>query len=194
MSEDNIFRNAMGDVTPIAKAADNVFHPKKGLNADIAMLRRNAATKNQSSIDEALSLDAVELVAPDDLLQYKKPGVQDGVYRNLRLGKYELHSVLNIHGLKANEARIVLYEFIQDCQKSNLRSILIQHGRGLKSQPQQVSLKSYINKWLRVFDCVLAFHSAQPQHGGYGSVYVLLKKSEEARLMNKERHQKRNAS
>jgi hypothetical protein len=34
---------------------------------------------------------------------------------------------------------------------------------------------------------VQAFHSAQPQHGGTGAVYVLLRKSEEKKQENRER-------
>ena len=35
-------------------------------------------------------------------------------------------------------------------------------------------LKGYVNQWLRDLEPVQAFHSAQPQHGGTGAVYVLL--------------------
>jgi hypothetical protein len=39
-------------------------------------------------------------------------------------------------------------------------------------------------------DEVLAFHSAQPQHGGTGATYVMLRKSAEKRVENLERHHK----
>ncbi len=38
---------------------------------------------------------------------------------------------------------------------------------------------------------VMGFHSAQKHHGGYGAVYVLLRKSEKAKLDNWEKQQKR---
>jgi hypothetical protein len=34
---------------------------------------------------------------------------------------------------------------------------------------------------------VQAFHSAQPRHGGTGAVYVLLRKSERQKQLNRER-------
>jgi DNA-nicking Smr family endonuclease len=34
----------------------------------------------------------------------------------------------------------------------------------------------------------LAFHSCQPQHGGLAAIYLLLRKNEEQRLANQERH------
>jgi hypothetical protein len=38
---------------------------------------------------------------------------------------------------------------------------------------------------------VLAFHSAQRHHGGYGACYVLLRKNAEKRQDNRERHARR---
>jgi len=42
-------------------------------------------------------------------------------------------------------------------------------------------LKSCVNHWLKQFDQVLAFHTAQKYHGGLGATYVLIKKSSAAR-------------
>ena len=128
----------------------------------------------------------------NDELSYKKDGVQQGVFKNLRLGKYEIHTALNLHGQSVQQARQNVYQFITDSQKADLRCLLIQHGKGIKND--KALLKSYLNKWLRQFEQVLAFHSAQSHHGGTGAVYVLLKKSDDARLNNKERHQKRGAN
>ncbi|TMO58770.1 Smr/MutS family protein, partial [Pseudoalteromonas aurantia] len=52
-------------------------------------------------------------------------------------------------------------------------------------------LKSYTNKWLQEMPQVLAFHSALKCHGGSGSTYVLLRKSDEKKQENRERHAKR---
>ena len=47
--------------------------------------------------------------------------------------------------------------------------------------------KGCVNTWLQQLDAVQAFHSAQPRHGGTGSVYVLLRKGEEAKQKNRDR-------
>ncbi|MGB0189025.1 MAG: Smr/MutS family protein, partial [Aequoribacter sp.] len=39
----------------------------------------------------------------------------------------------------------------------------------------------------RELDAVQAFHSAQPQHGGTGAVYILLRKNEIQKQVNRER-------
>jgi DNA-nicking Smr family endonuclease len=192
MTDDNLFMAAMTDVTPLKKQNDKVTGLSASNSNENAAARREAAQANDVTDPNNLTTEQVELVHPDDIISYKKDGVQQGVFKNLRLGKYDIHTVLNLHGKSVKEARLSIYNFILDSQKANLRSLLIQHGKGLKSQPHQAIIKSYINKWLPQLSPVLAFHSAQPQHGGTGAVYVLLKKSDEARLENKEKHQKRN--
>jgi len=194
MKEDDSFMSLMGDVKPLKGNNDKIITTKAQIDADKAKARREAAEARSKADPNFLTIEQVELVDPDDLLEYKKDGVQDGVYKNLRLGKYDIHSVLNLHGLSVTEARQKLFQFIEDCQQADLRSLLIQHGKGVKNQPHQAVIKSYVNKWLRQFEQVLAFHSAQAFHGGSGAVYVLLKKSEKARMQNKERHQKRGAN
>jgi DNA-nicking Smr family endonuclease len=41
--------------------------------------------------------------------------------------------------------------------------------------------------WLEESDLVLAWHSAQPRHGGTGATYVLVRKSSDARQQTRER-------
>lgn len=194
MKDDESFMSLMGDVKPLKGGNDKIVTSKSKIDEDKAKARQQAASARDQADPNFLTTEQVELVDPDELLAYKKDGVQDGVYKNLRLGKYDVHSVLNLHGMAVREARQKLFQFIEDCQNADLRSLLIQHGKGLKSQPHQAVIKSYVNKWLRQFEQVLAFHSAQAFHGGSGAVYVLLKKSDNARLQNKERHQKRGAN
>lgn len=195
MSDFDLFLQELGDVKPLKQQPQVLTSSAKiKLDEEQARIRRANAEKRDGGDPNPLTTESVQLVAPDDLIFYKKSGVQDGVFKNLRLGKYEIHSVLNIQGQSVKEARRNLYQFIKDCHKNDLRSLLIQHGKGSNSTTHQATLKSYVNQWLRTLEEVKAFHTAQAFHGGYGSVYVLLKKSDEARLTNKERHQKRGAN
>jgi len=61
------------------------------------------------------------------------------------------------------------------------------HGKGQsKAQGEQTAvLKGYVNHWLKELDAVQAFHSAQPQHGGTGAIYVLLRKNAEQKRANR---------
>lgn len=188
MNSTSSFLEAMDGVKPLKDSNNKVIFTRK-VSTDKS-IRRQYAEAEDIKDPNFLSLDQVDIVKPDDVLAYKKDGVQQGVFKNLRLGKYQIQAVLTLHGMKVKEAREAVFNFIKQSQQNDARSILIKHGKGLKSEPQAI-LKSYINKWVREFDSVLAFHSCLPQHGGNGAIYALLKKSDEARLHNKERHQKR---
>ena len=194
MTDDDLFRAEFGNIQPLKKQDTEIFFTKKNNQYDAYQERRSAAESLDKSDPNFLTTEPVDLVAPDDELTYKKDGVQQGVFKNLRLGKYSIHTTLNLLGKSVKESRSALFQFIHESQKSDLRVLLIKHGKGMKGERQQAVLKSYVNKWLPEFDQVLCFHSALPQHGGTGAVYVLLKKSDDARLHNKERHQKRGAN
>lgn len=57
----------------------------------------------------------------------------------------------------------------------------------VRSNPPAL-MKSYLATWLEQISDVMGYHSALRQHGGCGAVYVMLKKSPEKKLDNRERH------
>lgn len=188
--ETSLFAQEVAGIKPLKK--DAVFLGKKGPEVDFQE-RQKAAMQGKKVDKNHLSQDYVEKVDPHDVLEYKRPGVQDGVFKRLRQGKYGVEARLDLHRQTVAQAREQVFQFIDDCMANDIRVAIIVHGKGdRKPDPEsQAMLKSYINKWLRDLDNVMAFHSAQRHHGGLGAVYVLLKKSEKARLENWERHQKR---
>ncbi len=141
---------------------------------------------DQKADPNYLATDHIDWIDIYQPLEYKKDGLQEGVYRKLRLGKYPIESRLDLHKITNEQARHQVFQFIQDCLQAEIRSILINHGVGLKSKPPG-RLKSFINTWLGQIPEVLAYHSAQKQHGGLAATYVLLKKSDRKRLENRER-------
>lgn len=182
-----------GEIHPIR--SDTRAAPARGPDlpaATLAARRRAAATPRQGD-PIPLSLGEVPPVGPHDELAWKNPGVQEGVYRKLRLGRYPVEASLDLHRHTVREARQALWHFVQDCLRYDVRAVLITHGKGLKSQ-EPARLKRYVAHWLTQIPEVLAFHTAQPRHGSYGAVYVLLRKSEARRQENAERHQKRHAA
>ncbi|NOU50622.1 DNA endonuclease SmrA [Pseudoalteromonas sp. JBTF-M23] len=191
MTDEELFLASMGDVTPLAKT-NQIELAQIKRSPTIAQLEKRRAAQQEIDFDaNFLSTEYVDLVDPHDLLAYKKSGVQEGVYKNLRLGKYQIDATLDLHGKTFHQARSALFEFVLDCQQRNIRVLLVRHGIGLKSKPFPAILKSYINKWLQEMPQVLAFHSALNCHGGSAATYVLLKKSDEKKLENRELHAKR---
>lgn len=184
----DLFAQEVKGITPLEK--EEVYLGKKGPGVDFSA-RKLAAIHTEQEDRNHLSKDYVERVDPNDMLEYKRDGVQDGVFKRLRQGKYGVEARLDLHRHTVEQARRQVFQFVADCMHHDIRVGIVVHGKGDRSPENQATLKSYINKWLRDLDDVMAFHSAQRHHGGLGAVYVLFRKSEAARLENWERHQKR---
>jgi DNA-nicking Smr family endonuclease len=110
-----------------------------------------------------------------DELSYRGDGVQDGVFRRLRRGTYRVEAELDLHGMRADEAKLAIVRFLADGQDRGLRCVRIIHGKGLRSKGDGPVLKQRVDGWLRQRKDVLAFTSARREHGGTGAVYVLLR-------------------
>ncbi|MFH0262051.1 DNA endonuclease SmrA [Vibrio barjaei] len=191
MSQDDdldLFQQMMGDVKPIH--SDTVELKKTHQVSDAHLVKREAALWLSEQDPEYLSIDYAPMIKPDDLIEFKRDGMQEGVYRKLRLGKYPLQAKLDLHRRTLKEARDEVVKFLQQCMRMDIRTVLIVHGRGERSNPPAL-MKSYLAHWLTQIKDVQCVHSAQRFHGGSGAVYVMLRKSQEKKLENRERHQKR---
>ena len=190
MNDDDLFVEEMAGVEPLGRDA-RVRLVKDRLSDDQLRGRRRAA----EGVDQAINPLAEQGISPLDawfVLEFKRPGIQNGVYRKLRLGHYQVDARLDLHRMVVKQAREEVFSFIEEATRLGLRTLLIVHGKGQsKSQGDQTAvLKGYVNHWLQHLDQVQAFHSAQPQHGGTGAVYVLLKKSAKQKRENRLQYQK----
>lgn len=197
MQDDSeLFWREMGDVTPLkGENKADVGRPPSAESVAIAERRRQALEAKQKD-PNYLAEDYVEMIDEWEVLSYKRDGVQNGVFRKLKLGKYPYDIRLDLHRMKVERARREVYQIVQECLSNDVRSLLIIHGKGLSQRlgqrggPQpgdKAVLKSFVNHWLRQIPEVLAFHSAQPAHGGAGAIYVLLRKSEQRKEENRRR-------
>jgi DNA-nicking Smr family endonuclease len=182
--DNELFSREMRGVTPLPQEP---VPPSVKHTPNLAQLaRRQAADQEITSPREPLSLpEQVQEVGPQDLVGLKKNGVQEGVYRKLRLGKYEPQSRLDLHRVTLKDARLQVIDFLNTAYAHGLRTVMITHGKGYHSVTPG-RLKSYVLHWLEEWDMVLAFHSAKPWHGGAGATYVLIRKAPEASLRNRE--------
>lgn len=187
--DDIDFFAQFSDVVPLEQntvefvppAKDSLAKQQKRQNIELTMQLAN----------NHLSVECIHPLDPYDHLSFKQSGVQDGVFKNLRLGKYKIEGVINLHNQKFEQARSALFKAIIDAHKNGSRTLLIKHGIGLHSKPLPAMLKSYVNQWLTEMPQVLAFHTALPHHGGNGASYVLLKKNEQQKAQNREVQRKR---
>ncbi|UGA54101.1 DNA endonuclease SmrA [Vibrio sp. VB16] len=184
----DLFQKMMDDVKPLTQ---DIAELKKDHHVSDAQLARREAAMNLTEDEpEYLSLDHAPMLKPDDIIEFKRSGVQDGVYRKLRLGKYPIQARLDLHKRTLTQAREEIVKFLRQCLRMDIRSVIIVHGKGERSNPPAM-MKSYTASWLAQISDVLAVHSTQRTHGGTGAVYVMLKKSIDKKLENRERHQKR---
>ena len=189
-----LFEELYGDdVVPLSgKGAHRQPEPNKLTPGMIE--RRKAAQQEQIKHGNILDADhVINQVDPFEHLSFVRPGVQHGVFKNLRQGKYEIQSTLDLHRHTVEQARHALWVFLKDCQNHGVRCALVSHGKG-ENREHPAKLKSCVNHWLRQIDQVLAFHTAQKQHGGSGATYVLIKKNTQARLRTGEQHERRRGS
>ena len=188
MGEDDSFREAMADVAPLTQK--KVAHARPPPAVTPAQLERREAAlgARRPKVDpNYLTLGTVPQLHPRETLEWKKDGVQHEVFRKLRAGKYPIDGTLDLHRHTVKEARKALFDFVNLALARGWRTVLVSHGRGEQS-PTPGRIKSYVAFWLTQVPEVIAFHSTIPPHGGTGSVYVMLKKSAEARETARELH------
>ena len=184
--ETDNFVEAMQDVKPL-RQPDKVALTRASESSIALEARRRAAVTEPLRDDNFLSSDYVELLDPYYPLEFRREGVQHGVFRKFKQGKYPLDARLDLHRMTVEEARREVFDFLRQAEAYDLRTAIIVHGKGAHSQSAGAVLKSYINKWLPELSAVQAFCSAQPQHGGVGAVYVMLRKSERKKQENRDR-------
>ncbi|PSU43651.1 DNA endonuclease SmrA [Photobacterium frigidiphilum] len=191
MSDNNeldLFREMMADVSPLEQ--DQVEITQKHQITETHLARQIAAQTLTESDPEYLSLDNVIMRKPEDIIEFKRDGVQEGVFKKLRLGKYEIQARLDLHRKTLKQARDEILQFLKQCQRMDIRTAVIIHGKGERSDPPAM-MKSHVATWLEQISDIMCFHSALRQHGGNGATYVMLKKSPAKKLDNREKHQKR---
>jgi len=184
-----LFFQQMKDVTPINVEEKVTLTPDYDDKINIAV-RRKSATAEISKDKNFLSGEYIEPVEPLAVIEFKRDGVQTGVYRSLRLGKYQIDARLDLHHMTVDQARQAVFQFVKDCMTHDIRCALITHGKG-EGRDQPAQLKSCVAHWLPQFPDILAFHSTQKQHGWVGATYVLLRKSEKKKLETWELHNKK---
>lgn len=173
--EDNLFLQQMQDVKRI-KVAEKVSLANSHRDNTNTEKRRQVATTELAKDKNFLSGEYIEPVDPLAILEFKRDGVQTGVYRNLRLGKYQIDARLDLHNMTVEQARTAVFQFVADCMNYDIRCALITHGKS-EGRDRPAALKSCVAHWLPQLDSVMAFHSAQQRHGASGATYILLRKS-----------------
>jgi DNA-nicking Smr family endonuclease len=170
-AERNLFTRAVGQVQPIAAK------PRVQVNIPAPVPRRlqqdidDAAALQESMSDE---FDVSTLLDVDDQMSFRRPGIGTDVTRKLRKGEWSIQGQIDLHGLRSDEARNAVGQFIRDAKRMGWRCVRVVHGKGLGSPGKEPVLKSKVQRWLVQKNEVLAFVQAKPSDGGAGALVVLL--------------------
>lgn len=94
----------------------------------------------------------------------------------LKRGQLQIDAVVDLHGMTQAAAHRRIEHMIVDSAAAGRRCLLVITGKGA---PGGGILRRRLADWLNLPACrphVLAFSEAQPEHGGGGAFYVLLRR------------------
>ena len=170
--EANLFRTTVGEVAPLRTAARvSTPLPRPQPIAHQRLADDEAAL--QESLSDEFSIDT--LLEIDEDLSFVRGGIGPDVLRKLRGGGWVTQDQLDLHGLRTDQARQALSQFVRDSMKRGMRCVRIIHGKGLGSLGKKPVLKNKVRNGLVQKDEVLAFCQARAADGGSGALMVLLK-------------------
>ena len=174
-AEEEFFATAVGPIKPLPlkhRPGQRASLPR----AQVAPVALQHQLDELAVMQEALSdeFDAETLLDTDDALSFRRPGIGTDVTRKLRKGNWSIQGQVDLHGLRREDARQALVDFIKDAARMGWRCVRVVHGKGLGSLGKTPVLKGKVQSWLVQKQEVLAFVQARPAHGGAGALVVLL--------------------
>jgi DNA-nicking Smr family endonuclease len=107
------------------------------------------------------------------------PGRYDNIdratARTIRRGQMQVDAGIDLHGLNAEQAYVVMKEFVREQCDAGARLVLVITGKG---KYQEGRLRSLLPRWVNEPDLrpyILSLDVARPRDGGSGAYYLLLK-------------------
>jgi len=172
-AEQNLFSRAIGATQPLRSHQKHAVPLAPEPPPPIPMQHQ---LDEQRVLREAMSdeFDVTTLLDADDAMSFRRPGIGTDVTRKLRGGEWSIQREIDLHGMRSDEAREALSQFIRSASKQGLRCVRVVHGKGLGSPGRQPVLKVKTQRWLIQKSEVLAFVQARPAEGGAGALLVLL--------------------
>jgi len=170
-AERHLFARAVGAVKPLPFKERVHMKPHRPAPRPLQQDLDDQAALVESMSDE---FDVSTLLDVDDQLSFRRPGIGTDITRKLRKGEWSIQGQLDLHGLRSDEARTALGQFIRDAKRMGWRCVRVVHGKGLGSPGKEPVLKAKVQRWLVQKNEVLAFVQAKPSDGGAGALVVLL--------------------
>lgn len=118
---------------------------------------------------------------PHELTHGHAVGIDKRQAERFRRGKTPIEGKIDLHGRTQQEAHDDLHHFLARAHAAGKRMVLVITGKGITGAKTGV-LRENVPRWLNepgLRRHVLAFDYAEPQHGGQGALYVLLKRKKD---------------
>lgn len=170
--DDALLRDALKDVAPLPDPGKAILRKRPPRPVPVQRLRDDEQVL-ADSLSDHIPLE-IGLETGDELV-FLRNGLSNLTLRKLRRGHWAMQDQLDLHGLRSDDARALLVDFLNEALVKGWRCVRIVHGKGLRSENREPVLKRKVGNWLAQRDEVLAFVQARPEDGGSGAVVVLLK-------------------
>jgi DNA-nicking Smr family endonuclease len=171
-----MFRQAVDGVRRLGDQRPVRVVPKPEVTLEI--VSEDAEVLAQLS-DLVSGVGAFELTETEDYTEGTRLGLDPRLVTRLRRGEFAVQAHIDLHGMIQAAAKAALEGFIVDSVRKGLRTVLVVHGRGLRSPGGTPVLKHAAAQWLshgHMGGFVLAFATARAADGGAGAMYVLLRR------------------
>jgi DNA-nicking Smr family endonuclease len=175
-SDDDAFAELVAGAVPLSGAAP--LAPKKVGPKPGPPPPDDSALVMQELDDLVSGVAPFDFADTEEYIEASVRGLDRRILRQLRRGEFSVQGHLDLHGMRREEARARVAEFVEKSHLDGKKCVLIVHGRGLGSKDNIPVLKEKLTAWLTrgvIGKRVLAFTSARPYDGGTGAVYVLLR-------------------
>jgi DNA-nicking Smr family endonuclease len=169
--EARIFELTVGPVVKLPEANRVLLSPGRPAPEPVQRLLDEQRAWKQALSDD---FDVDSLLETDETLSFRRPEITQESVRKLRRGHWALQGQIDLHGLRRDQAREALGQFIHDSARRGLRCVRVVHGKGNGSPGREPVLKARVRRWLVQKEEVLAFVQARASDGGSGALMVLL--------------------
>jgi DNA-nicking Smr family endonuclease len=175
ITEEQLFMDAMADVTPLSGKTRAEIEPEARPPMDID---DDTDAETMRKLENLVKHGKGFVVShTPEYIEGTGYQVHPEVTERLHRGDFSIQAHIDLHGLTAESARETFEKFIKTSIMTGKRAVLVVHGRGLSS-PGVPVLKTKVYEWLTWGPWrkwIIAFSSARRCDGGAGATYILLR-------------------
>jgi DNA-nicking Smr family endonuclease len=158
------FQQAMSGIKPIQQDKVTFSAQNKKVKSKQEKLNNKQAQQEAEFYFSDQFEPNLEQAGP---MKYVREDISGYEAKRLRRGDYAPEIMLDLHGLKQEQAKLEIAGLIHECHKKHIQCACIVHGLG------GYVLKQKVPHWLVQHPKVQAFHQAPLEWGGDGALLVL---------------------